>query len=92
MQVVFFKLKLKLKFHVSSYLHFSKEASKSVPYLYRRVSVIGVSKYLTLHTNVHGTINSMAPKNDPSSVKQDISGPSLHMGYHCILSSHHFNN
>jgi hypothetical protein len=56
--------------------HFPKEACKS-NYVYTIVSLIGPSKYPTLHTNMHKVINSMTPKSDRNTYPAN----------HCILPS-----
>ena len=62
-------MQVKILFLASNKLHFPKEARKSIPYLYSRVDIIWASKYTTLHTHAHKTINSMAPKSDPQVVQ-----------------------
>jgi hypothetical protein len=62
---------------------FFKEASKSKPYLFSKVSFIGVPKYHTLHTNAHthAQLNGI-PKVIPSGVKHDQASQTMHPTYH----------
>ena len=60
-------------FLVTNYSHFPKRQESQTPFFDNGVSLNQASKYPTLHTNAHKTVNSMAPKVTPSGVKQDLS-------------------
>ena len=73
--------------HVNNQLRFPKEARKSTPLFYGRVSLISTSKYPNLHTNAHKTANSMAPKSDHMWGETTLTHPII-----ASFAGHHFYN
>ena len=82
-------------FLVNNWLHFPKEASSQIPYLYNRISLIRASKisYSTYKcTQMHTRLAQWHPKFIPNTVKHDLYSQSLHLTYICIRFRHDFHN